>query len=183
MHPLQTPWTFYYQEQKHAGLSWADSIHRIGTFQTCEDFWAYYSHLQRPGAELDRSISLHLFRHDFRAVWEDEANKAGGYFQFRVDHLDQLKFYWERLLLGLIGEQFPPQLIGAVVSVKRSGSIQMWVHNADDLAAMKGICSTFVKCLELPSNRKVILQHQRFSDQRQVKCTIDSQGVEWTNQA
>jgi translation initiation factor 4E len=177
MHPLQTPWTFYYQEQNHAGLSWADSIHKIGKFSTCEDFWSFYSHLQRPG-ELDRSISLHLFRHDFRAVWEDDANKGGGYFQFRIDHLDQLKYHWEKLILSLIGEQFPSEVIGAVVSIKRSGSIHLWVHNADDLNAMKETVGTFVRCLELPLNRKVVLQHQRFADQVQVKYFVDQNGVE-----
>jgi translation initiation factor 4E len=177
MHPLETPSTFYYQERNHSGLTWAESIHRIDKFSTCEDFWCFYSHLQRPG-DLDRSISLHLFRDDLRAIWEDDSNRGGGYFQFRVGHLDQLKYHWERLVLALIGEQFPADVIGAVASVKRSGSMHLWVHNADHLASMKETCATFARCLELPVGRKVVLQHQRFADQTQVKYFVHQNGVE-----
>jgi translation initiation factor 4E len=178
MHDLETPWTFYYQRSVE-GESWSDSIHKIGSFSTCEAFWSLYSHLLRPD-QLDPSISFHVFRNESRAVWEDEENRDGGYFQVRAESPD-VAALWERTLLNLIGEQFPPHVCGAVVSLRRGQHwIQLWHRAVPDETNRREICLDFVRCLGIPlGTRKFIVTYQMFSGGRnQSRYLVDQNGVE-----
>jgi translation initiation factor 4E len=178
MHQLETPWTFYYQRSVD-GEPWSESIHKIGTFSTCEDFWGFYSHLLRPD-EIDPSVSFHLFRNESRAVWEDEENRDGGHFQIHADVAD-VKLFWEKILLHLIGEQFHPSVCGAVVSRRRGQFwLQLWHRAVRDEASRREICLDFVKCLGIPLGpRKVMVSYQMFTGQKNTaRYAVDQAGVE-----
>ena len=49
--------------QKNENVSYEDSIRKVGTFSTVEQFWSVYSHLPRPGGDtLGRGLDFHLFK-------------------------------------------------------------------------------------------------------------------------
>jgi translation initiation factor 4E len=178
MHRLQTAWTFYFQRSTE-GESWSSSIHKIDTFSTCEEFWRLYSHLQTPD-QLDPTISLHLFRDGLRAVWEDEQMRDGGYFQIHAEP-SNVRSFWETTVLNLIGEQFAPEVCGAVVSLRRGQYfVQLWHRAVEDETARTHICLSFVTFLGIQiKGKKTSLSYQLFSGTR---CTsryiVDENGIE-----
>ena len=135
-HPLQSEWKFYYFERPEKNEDWEHSIHEIGSFTTCEKFWAFYSHMARPD-KLKEGIALHLFKDNYKAMWEDENIKNGGYFTIRLNKR-QIQFLWEKIILNMIGEQISDFVIGAVVSPKaRSDSIELWLNFQNDIEEEK----------------------------------------------
>ena len=75
-----------------------------GRFGTCEQFWAIYSHLVKPG-ELASHSDFHLFKMGIKPMWEDEANKFGGKWIVRL-RKGLSSRCWENLVLAMLGEQF-----------------------------------------------------------------------------
>lgn len=130
-HPLQSEWRFYYFERPEKSEDWEKSIHEIGAFSSCEKFWAFYSHMVRPD-NLKEGLALHLFKDNYKAMWEDENIKYGGYITIRLNKR-QIQYLWEKLILNMIGEQISDFVIGAVVSPKaRSDSIEIWLDFRND---------------------------------------------------
>ena len=156
-HPLNTPWTFYFldkQDKKNVKESYEDFINKIGKVFTVEEFWNYYSHIVHPDS-LPPSVTLHFFRNDSRAMWEDPENSEGGSFFCQVAK-KQTKFLWERLLVNLIGEQFPSNVIGVTVTTKpRFDVICVWNQTAADDTIRMDICKKLVEIFEMPPNSKI----------------------------
>ncbi|OHT06049.1 Eukaryotic translation initiation factor 4E-4 [Tritrichomonas foetus] len=156
-HLLATPWTFYYfekSEQPNSDISYDKCIHKIGKVSTIEEFWHYYSHIIRPD-KLSQNISLQFFRNDSRAMWEDPENCNGGSFYCQIPK-GQTKFFWERLLLNLIGEQFPMDVIGVVVTVRQKFDfIYIWHQTTTDDHVKIEICRVLQDVFELPLNSKI----------------------------
>ena len=156
-HPLETPWTFYYFQRPPPGspdMNYEESIHKIGKINTCEEFWAIYSHLIRPD-KLPATIALHLFRNDSRAMWEDPENINGGSFLLRLPK-GQVKYLWEKLLLTMIGEQFPSDVNGAAVSTRpKADLLYVWHRTASNEDDRLEICRVLWKELNLPIKTKI----------------------------
>jgi translation initiation factor 4E len=134
--------------------TYEELIHKIGKFQTCEEFWAIYSHLVRPD-KLQHTVSLHMFRGDSRAMWEDAENRDGGSFLMRFQK-GQIKYVWEKLLLHLIGEQFPTDVFGAVVSPRpKFDLIYLWHRKASNEQLRLDICSCLMDFLDLPVKTRI----------------------------
>jgi translation initiation factor 4E len=156
-HPLQCAWTFYYFERPPPNAqeeAYEDSIHKIGKFSTCEQFWSFYSHLVRPD-QLTHAISLHLFRNDSRAMWEDAENCHGGSFRLRFPK-GQIIFIWEKLILNMIGEQLPSDIIGAVVSPRpKMDMLHLWHQRGSDEALRMQIVTDLQRVLDLPIRSKI----------------------------
>ena len=126
-HPLQSDWTFYYFVRPEPDEEWEESIHPIGTFSTVEKFWAFYSHICSPD-QLNEDFAIHLFKEDYKAMWESENIKNGGYFTIRIKDTKQIQYYWEKLILNMIGEQLGNNVLGAVVSkrVRQRTEDEIW---------------------------------------------------------
>jgi translation initiation factor 4E len=176
-HPLACPWTFYYFQRPSSATqdaSYEDLIHKIGKFDQVEDFWAYYSHLVRAD-QLPPSISLHLFRNDSRAMWEDPENRSGGNFILRFSK-GQVKYAWETLLLNLIGEQLPADIHGAVLSVRpKFDLIHVWHRTAQHEVMTAELCNALVRALALPPKTK--LEHTPFSSM--MNTSVAKQSVQY----
>lgn len=165
-HPLQTPWTFYYCQRPRntdeKTVNYEDTINEIGTFATCEEFWRYYSHIVRAD-KLNGQVALHMFRNKSRAVWEDEANINGGSFLIRVPKSVPVKGLWEKLLLNMIGEQFPPDVNGAVVQTRPKWDlIYVWHGTASDVPGRLEIAKALYRTLDLISTPIKAIEYSVF---------------------
>ena len=50
-HSLQSAWAFWYdkkQSKKTSTAEFREKLHKIGSFNTVEQFWKLYLHLKRP---------------------------------------------------------------------------------------------------------------------------------------
>ncbi|KAK8854447.1 hypothetical protein M9Y10_017009 [Tritrichomonas musculus] len=182
-HLLETPWTFYYFQRpppNSPDMNYEESIHKIGKVYSCEQFWSIYSHIIHPD-KLPATIALHLFRGDSRAMWEDEENRNGGSFLIRLPK-GQVNYFWEKLLLSLIGEQFPPDVNGSAVSVRPKGDLlYIWHRTASDEDVRLEICRVLWKELNLPIKTKI--DYSPFSDmlssnqnKAQIQYILESDG-------
>ena len=157
MHKLETPWTFYYYQRpplNDTKISYVESIHKIGKFSTVEEFWSYYSHITQPG-KIAPTLALHLFRNDSRAMWEDEENSKGGFFLIRFPK-GNINYIWEILVLNLIGEQFPSDVVGVVVSKRpKFDVIHLWHQTSSDENLKMEIATILWRILELPQKTQI----------------------------
>ena len=103
-HPLECSWDLWYlsaDKQKE----WDERLTRLMTFQTVEDFWALYHHVQLP-SKLPVGSDYMLFKTGIPPKWEDKRNQEGGKWTIETtknyrSHLDNS---WLETLLAVIGE-------------------------------------------------------------------------------
>jgi len=131
-HLLETGWTFWYDKKtKDAkAKSYEENLTEVGTFQTIEDFWSYYTHMKRP-EELPKDSNYHLFRQGIKPMWE--SFPKGGCFIKKVkrDDSDTIGKMWEELLFVTIGELFEdPDVVGVVLSIRpKEDILSIWNKN------------------------------------------------------
>jgi translation initiation factor 4E len=163
MHPLASEWTFFLFCKIGANPSdhYEDNIHEIGSFSTLEGFWGLYSHLKRP-LHLEPPADYHLFRKGIRGIWEDRDNIQGGKWMIRVKR-EFANYYWERLIMALIGEQFPVDVVGAVISVRYAEHIiSLWNRTGSSADVMHFIVEDLKHALDLPMG--CVLEYKRHDD-------------------
>jgi len=138
-HPLQNKWALWFFKNDKT-KSWANNLRQITTFDTVEDFWGVYNHIQL-ASKLGLGCDYSLFKDGIRPMWEDERNRLGGRWLVNINknqrqvELDRL---WLETLLCLIGEAFgedSDQVCGAVVNIRHKGDkMAVWTGVADDNA-------------------------------------------------
>ena len=88
------------------GSEWNQGLIELYTFDTVEDFWAVYNHIQLP-AKLRLKNDYMVFRSGVRPEWEDSTNRGGGMWKLilpskmRSTDLDRM---WLEALLSMIGK-------------------------------------------------------------------------------
>eukprot|EP00386_Alphamonas_edax_P013718 GDKI01042306.1.p2 GENE.GDKI01042306.1~~GDKI01042306.1.p2 ORF type:complete len:270 (+),score=96.66 GDKI01042306.1:83-892(+) len=130
-HPLETAWTFWYERKMHARQSCEDyqkNLKPIGTFNTVEGFYRYYSHLRRAGQQ-PVDYNLAMFRKGSKPMWE--AFPTGGCWILRVKKRSShslINALWESLVVACVGELFEmPEVMGVVLSARpREDMISVW---------------------------------------------------------
>jgi translation initiation factor 4E len=157
-HPLECPYTFWFHRRAGArnAENYERNIKKIGSFRTVEEFWAIYSHLERPN-DLSGTCDYHLFRKGVKPMWEDENNKAGGKWIVRLRKGFASRF-WEDLLLAIIGGQFDVgnEICGAVVSIRYHEDIlSVWTRTSDNREVKLRIHDILRRLLSLPANTTV----------------------------
>lgn len=170
-HPLQTPWTFYVYERASdvSKESYTDCIQKIGQCRTCEEFWAFFSHIKKPTDLLsENSPAIHLFRFDYRAAWEDPANIKGGLFRFLI-HKKNVDLAWEKFCVAMVAEQVSEDVLGAVCMIRnRYDALQVWIR-FDDQEKRMTILNRIIQILQLPLKYRVDY----------TPCRIMSEGSQW----
>ncbi|KAH0786362.1 eukaryotic translation initiation factor 4E type 2 isoform X3 [Histomonas meleagridis] len=154
--PLGSEWSLhiFFKQQGNSSDQYEDNIHLLGTFGTIEGFWSLYSHLKKPN-DVSPPTDYHLFRKGIRAIWEDNDNVNGGKWMIRLKK-GLASYYWERLILALIGEQFSSDVNGAVVSVRfQEDIISLWNKTGNDPAIRQEIYRAICTALELPPGTKL----------------------------
>jgi hypothetical protein len=151
-HLLQNTWQLYLE---HIHTDWSmegllKSLEDLGRFNTGEDFWNCYEKALLKLTKLDKKESIHLFRvkpdsKSILPVWEDNENKNGGEWTFRVDIVTKkdgrditgASKAWENLLCTIIGEQFDEcladgdEICGLTISAREKDFVfALWHKNA-----------------------------------------------------
>jgi len=135
-HPLQNSWTLWFFKNDR-NRCWEDNQRPIITFNTVEDFWALYNHIEL-ASKLNAGCDYSLFKEGVKPMWEDEKNKHGGRWLINLDkkqRMNSLDNFWLEVMLCLIGESFDDHsqyVNGAVVSVRPKGDkIGMWLGDSN----------------------------------------------------
>ncbi|ORZ20600.1 translation initiation factor eIF 4e-like domain-containing protein [Absidia repens] len=154
-HPLHYSWVFWFMHRSPGSkiTNYEDQMKRIATFSSIEEFWAVYSHINRPH-DLPTISDYHLFKHGVRPMWEDAANIQGGKWIVRVKK-GLASRYWENLVLAIIGDQFDVQdeICGAVLSIRNSEDIiSIWNKTSSNGRINLKIRDTVKKVLNLPQD-------------------------------
>jgi translation initiation factor 4E len=164
-HKLGHEWSMhaFFKSASNPSDDYLDNTHLLGTFHTVEGFWALYSHLKRP-KDLDPPTDYQLFRKGIRGIWEDDENIHGGKWMIRIKK-EYSSYYWERLTLALIGEQFPVDVVGAVISVRfQEDIISLWNKTGAVADVRQEIRCQICTSLQLPSDCK--LEYKQHNDSR-----------------
>ncbi|KAI7871568.1 translation initiation factor eIF 4e-like domain-containing protein [Spinellus fusiger] len=164
-HPLHYTWVFWFMHRnpREKITNYEESMKRISSFSSIEDFWAVYSHLRR-ASELPNISDYHLFKSGVRPVWEDEVNVHGGKWIVRLKK-GLASRYWESLVLAIIGEQFEvnDEICGAVLSIRGSNDIiSVWNKTSSNGRINLKIRDTIKKTLGLPQD--TIMEYKSHND-------------------
>jgi len=134
-HPLQLKWVLWYCKQDRT-KNWEECLKQVATFETVEDFWALYNHIQLASG-LSWGSDYYLFKEGIRPMCEDDGNVNGGRWLIQVDKTrrnDILDHFWLELLMAVVGEQFDDlgeYVCGAVVNIRQKGDkISLWTSDA-----------------------------------------------------
>ncbi|XP_069094410.1 eukaryotic translation initiation factor 4E [Pleurodeles waltl] len=166
-HPLQNRWALWFFKNDKS-KTWQANLRLISKFDTVEDFWALYNHIQ-VSSNLMSGCDYSLFKDGIEPMWEDEKNKKGGRWlitlnkQQRRNDLDR---FWLETLLCLIGEAFDvhsDDVCGAVVNVRAKGDkIAIWTTECENREAVTHIGKVYKERLGLAP--KMVLGYQSHAD-------------------
>jgi len=134
-HPLQYKWVLWYCKQDRT-KNWEECLKQVAAFETVEDFWALYNHIQLASG-LSWGSDYYLFKEGIQPMWEDESNVKGGRWLIQVDKTRRneiLDHFWLELLMAVVGEQFDDlgeYVCGVVVNIRQKGDkISLWTSDA-----------------------------------------------------
>ena len=126
---LHNSWTLWYHHPENNDWG-VDSYQEIGSFHTVEEFWAIMNHFKESQFHLGMFF---IMRDTIHPTWEDEANRNGGCWSFRIGRRDIFPA-WTELSVALIGEticsQDPLSINGISISPKKGFCI-MKIWNKD----------------------------------------------------
>uniref|UniRef100_A0A915DZY1 eIF-4F 25 kDa subunit n=1 Tax=Ditylenchus dipsaci TaxID=166011 RepID=A0A915DZY1_9BILA len=134
-HPLQNRWALWYLKGDRA-KNWEECLKRVSVFDSVEDFWALYNHIQ-PASGLTWGSDYYLFKEGIKPMWEDPQNIEGGRWLMVIEknkRTQKLDTYWLELLMAIVGEQFDElgdHICGAVVNVRKVGDkVALWTRDS-----------------------------------------------------
>lgn len=171
---LRSNWAIWEQVTPTQGGKageYADTTHRVATFNTVKGFWTYWGHLPQPSELLDGKklvreqtdgrvvvAAIMLFKEGIRPEWEDRANAEGGHFQFHLKPQiggGQIDEYWNNIVLGMVGGTIEPsEILNGVRLVDKLGvnrqsaiRIEVWFSNYDDTEKVDQLQKNLEKCM------------------------------------
>jgi len=133
-HPLETPWTLYY-DKKLSGptlyKNFEQNLQKLGQFNTVEGFWRHFAYLVSPD-RLPRDHNVFMFRHQYIPAWE--TFPAGGCWIIKVRKKNGLiNRLWEELAFACVGETFEePNIAGIVLSTRHHEDV-LSIWNRDNV--------------------------------------------------
>uniref|UniRef100_A0A6B2LI50 EIF-4F 25 kDa subunit n=1 Tax=Arcella intermedia TaxID=1963864 RepID=A0A6B2LI50_9EUKA len=138
-HPLQSRWCWWYDNYngKTDIKNFGDSMIKIFTFDTVEDFWCLWNNIKGAN-ELVPGSNYHVFKEGIQPKWEDDANRVGGRWIIQLKTSQRntdLNDIWMHGLLACIGNCFEDEeeVLGLVVNVRKNNDkICLWTRNARD---------------------------------------------------
>jgi len=154
--PLEYRYTFWLSKRKSVlkGKNYDQSMMKLGSFETVQQFWQYYSFMKRP-SKVDEACDLMLFKSGIRPLWEDESNREGGRWSIRVKRHSTDR-YWENAIMAMVGEQFMVgnEICGMQLSLRYPyDQLSVWHRNSADKFVVKKIGESLRRILHLPQNQ------------------------------
>jgi len=153
-HPLQNMWSLWFYKNDRS-KSWEENLMEITTFDTVEDFWALYNHIEVV-SKIPVGCDYALFKHGIKPMWEDSRNKQGGRWLLNINKQQRttdLNSYWLEILLCMIGEAFDEcseDICGAVVQIRSKGDkLGLWTASVKNHDAIMKIGQTMKERLNL----------------------------------
>eukprot|EP00128_Syssomonas_multiformis_P004185 Colp12_sorted_trinity150504_noHs@6945 len=153
-HPLETPWTFWYDRRTKGAPTedYKDSLVKLGSFKTVEEFWRHYTYLV-PAGSLPKGANYHMFRGCLWPMWESFPGGGCWIVKFSKDD-KKLGERWESLLFATIGELFEePAVVGVVLSIRlRENLVSVWNRATPNPAVRFRIGERLRQVLQLPAH-------------------------------
>ncbi|XP_022107110.1 eukaryotic translation initiation factor 4E-like isoform X2 [Acanthaster planci] len=165
-HPLQNKWALWFFKNDKS-KSWADNLRIITSFDTVEDFWALFNHIQC-ASKLQSGCDYSLFKDGIKPMWEDGKNKAGGRWLVNLGRPkpQDVDRFWLESLLFLIGESCDDEselVNGGVINVRSKGNkIAVWTGNYKKEEGIMKIGRGFKEVLHLPP--KTLISYEAHAD-------------------
>jgi len=155
-HPLQNQWQLWYFRPEK-GKDWMDNLLDVTNFDTVEDFWGLYNHIEL-ASNLSSGSDYSIFKMGIKPMWEDDRNKMGGRWLFTFNKKAiaprQIDEMWLEVLLCLIGEAFgdhSDQVCGAVINIRpKMDKISIWTGDCKNAAAITHIGKTLKQRTRYP---------------------------------
>ncbi|KAG7256703.1 hypothetical protein CRUP_026632, partial [Coryphaenoides rupestris] len=123
--------------------TWQANLRLISKFDTVEDFWALYNHIQL-SSNLTSGCDYSLFKDGVEPMWEDKLNRGGG-----------------RWLITLSKQQRRADLDRFWLETVRD-KIAIWTRDYENRAAITHIGWVYKERLGVP--QKVIIGYQSHAD-------------------
>ncbi|XP_045136591.1 eukaryotic translation initiation factor 4E-like [Portunus trituberculatus] len=166
-HPLQNTWTLWFFKIEN-NRTWEDCQMEIASFNTVEDFWALYNHIES-ASHLKLGCDYSMFKQGIKPMWEDEHNCRGGRWLINLNkqqRATELDNFWLEVLLLMIGEAFAEhsdEVCGAVVNVRSKGDkIGVWTADVKKGESILKIGHVLKERLNIP--RHVTIGFQAHKD-------------------
>ncbi|XP_056151226.1 eukaryotic translation initiation factor 4eb [Lampris incognitus] len=166
-HPLQNRWSLWFFKNDKS-KTWQANLRLISKFDTVEDFWALYNHIQL-SSNLMSGCDYSLFKDGIEPMWEDERNKRGGRWLITLNKQQRrldLDRFWLETLLCLVGEAFDDysdEVCGAVVNIRTKGDkIAVWTSDYENRDAVTHIGRVYKERLGIPL--KMTIGYQSHAD-------------------
>ena len=131
---LNDTWSIYFHDPEEE--SWDDdSYHHICSVSTVEEFVHLHRHLKDAWSK----GMFFIMREHIRPQWEDEHNRNGGCFSFKIMK-EEVPAYWFELVSKVLGETMLnteyrtkwDNICGVSISPKRSFCIlRLWLSHQD----------------------------------------------------
>ncbi|KAM9986787.1 hypothetical protein ACTFIY_011220 [Dictyostelium cf. discoideum] len=152
-HPLQNRWSLWYDYQsgKINPEHWVDSLKKVISFDSVEDFWCVFNNLPNV-SNLKQGSSYHLFKDDIEPKWEHESNKRGGKWFVMVKDKSRCDNQWLQSVMACVGETFDSsdEICGIVYNSRKNGDkISVWTKTAQDEKATRDVGNCLKKILEI----------------------------------
>lgn len=135
---IGTSYNFWYRIQQpisknQQNKEYKDTLQKLGSFDTVEDFWKIFQHIQKPES-LKPGIEIALFKNNIKPVWEDTENLNGGRFSLRIKK-DSSLLVWQEMIIDFLSDdalpkKFKDEINGLVLATKKDYNfIQIWIKN------------------------------------------------------
>ncbi|KAA0199336.1 hypothetical protein HAZT_HAZT002571 [Hyalella azteca] len=162
-HPLNSTWTlFYFINDKSGNFNWQESQAVVASFNTVEDFWALFNHIEN-ASKLKIGFDYSLFKNGILPAWEDSGNTGGGKWTLntsRHQRFTDLDNYWLELIMMMVGEneeEYVNNVItGAVVSLRmKQDRVCLWCAPTKKPEAILKAGKAMKRCMGIPPNTTI----------------------------
>ena len=122
-------WNLWYH---HIKDDWSINGYRnIYTIKTAEDFWKLYNNWDKLGGIIYKQFFL--MKNNIQPIWEDEANKNGGCWSFKINE-NNVEELWEELSILLVTEELlknKDDVVGLSICLKKNNFcvVKIWNNN------------------------------------------------------
>ncbi|CAG9324142.1 unnamed protein product [Blepharisma stoltei] len=133
---LQHNWNAWYDhgDPKRTSKSYEQTLHKICSFHTVQEFWGCYNNLPVL-TTLSNKSGYHIMKTGVKPIWEDPENS--GVWQLRIKKEDGVQV-WKEILIGLVSGQYDAALenfpINGVSISNKQGEylLNIWTHNSSE---------------------------------------------------